>query len=103
MSWLQIQKQIRNMGSIGGNTANNALDSSKKRLFRISIMSCVCLLLNTAATASVSVVLEDWSVSSNLWLKCTVAEEALTRNWAAYGMYEGSRFTCFSSPRDIFG
>jgi hypothetical protein len=103
MSWLKIQKQIRNMAGVGGNTANNALDSSKKRLFRISIMSCVCLLMNTAATASVSVVLEDWSVSSNLWLRCTVFEVALTRKWAAYGLHQGSRLTYFSSAKDIFG
>jgi hypothetical protein len=100
MSWLQIRKQIGNLGNVA-NTANRGIDSSKKRIFRISIMSCACLLMNTAATASVSVVLEDWSASSNLWLVCTVFEEALTRNWAAYGMHKGSRFTCFSSARDI--
>jgi hypothetical protein len=94
MSWLKIQKQVGNMGDVV-QTARRTLDSSKKRLFRIAIMSCACLLMNTAATVSVAVVLEDWSVSSNLWLTCTVFEEALTRNWAAYGMYEGSRFTCF--------
>ncbi len=99
------------MGNLGKvtNTANRAIDSyraidsSKKRILRISIMSCACLLMNTAATASVSVVLEDWSVSSNLWLTCSAYEKALTRNWAAYGMHKGSRFICFSSASDIFG
>ncbi len=94
MSWLKIQKQIGNMGGVS-QTASSAVDASKKRLFRIAIMSCACLLMNTAATVSVAVVLEDWSVSSNLWLRCTIFEESMTRDWAAYGLYEGSRLNCF--------
>jgi hypothetical protein len=101
MSWLKIQKQIGNMGDVV-QPAMKTINSSKKRLFRIAIMSCACLLMNTAATVSMAVVLEDWSVSSNLWLTCTIFEVSTTRNWAAYGLHEGSRLSCFSSARDIF-
>ncbi len=48
--------------------------SSKNRLFRIAIMSCACLLMNMAATVSMAIVLDEWSVSSNLWLRCTIFE-----------------------------
>ncbi len=101
MSWLKIQKQIGNMGNVG-QSAKRTIDASKNRLFRIAIMSCACLLMNTAATVSMAVVLEDWSVSSNLWLRCIIFEETMTRDWAAYGLHEGSRLYCFSSARDIF-
>ena len=104
MSWYEINKQLGTIGDIGNRAspAKRTIDASKKRIFRIAIMACACLLMNTAATVSLAVVLEDWSVSSNLWLTCTVFEDALTRNWAAYGMHEGSRLNCFSSARDIF-
>jgi hypothetical protein len=48
--------------------------------------------MNTAATVSVSVVLEDWSVSSDQWLICTVVETSLTRKWANYGFHVGDRY-----------
>ena len=105
MSWYKINKQIGRISrhvTEGTSAAKRQTDASKQRIFRIAIMSCACLLMNTAATASVSVVLGDWSASSDLWLTCTTFEEAMTRNWAAYGMHEGSRFLCFSSARDIF-
>jgi hypothetical protein len=97
MSWNEINKQLGTVGDNRASPAKRKIDASKKRIFRIATMSCACLLLNTAATVSLVGVLEDWSVSSNLWLACTVREEALTRNWAAYGMHEGSRLNCFSS------
>jgi hypothetical protein len=97
MSRYKISRNIGAFGDVGirTSTAKKKIDASKSRLFRISIMSCACLLMNTAATLSMAVVLEDWSVSSGLWLTCTVSEEPLTRNWAAYGLNNGSRLNCF--------
>ncbi len=102
MSRYTINRKIGPMGDVGNrtSTARRKIDASKNRLFRISIMSCACLLMNTAATVSTAVVLDDWSVSSNLWLRCTIFEEALTRNWAAYGLHKGSRLNSFFPARD---
>ena len=77
-----------------GNTAkddpgSSTINSTRKRLIRISFMSCTCLLMNTVATISVSTVLDDWSYSSGIWLTCTVSEETFTRNWENYGFYKG--------------
>jgi hypothetical protein len=99
-SWYKINKQIGTMYDVD-TPAKRKVNASKNRLFRIAIMACACLLMNTAATVSMAVVLEDWSVSSNLWLKCSISETAMTRNWAAYGLHDGSRLSCFSSARDI--
>jgi hypothetical protein len=60
-------------------------------------MSCACLLMNTAATVSMSVVLADWSVSSDQWLTCTVVETFYTHNWANYGFHVGDRYFLFGS------
>ena len=98
MSWHKINKQIRYVAD-RASAAKRKIDASKKRIVRIAIMSCSCLLINTAATVSMAAVLEDWSVSSNLMLRCTIFETTLSRDWAAYGLH---RFTCFSSARDIF-
>jgi hypothetical protein len=105
MSWFKITQKLGAFGDIGKrtSTAKRSVDASKNRLFRISIMSCACLLMNTAATLYMAADLEDWSVSSDLLVTCKVSEEALTRNWTAYGMHEGSRFICSSSARDICG
>ncbi len=88
MSWYEITKKVQG-------TRNKKIDESKKRIFRVAIMSCACLLMNTAATVSLSVVLEDWSVSSNQWLTCTVLETFVTRNWTNYGLYIGDRYFLF--------
>jgi hypothetical protein len=76
MSWHTINKTIGIMYDVGNRTgtAKRKVDASKNRLFRISIMACACLLMNTAATVSMAIVLHDWSVSSNLWLTCTIFE-----------------------------
>jgi hypothetical protein len=105
MSWYKVSHLVKalpenQVHGMGKENVNASTITARNRLFRISVMSCACLLMNTAATASVSVVLDDWSASSDLWLRCIVFEEAMTRNWAAYGMHEGSRFICFSSVRD---
>jgi hypothetical protein len=73
------------------------IDASRNRLFRVAITSCACLLMNTAATISLSVVLEDWSVSSEQWLTCAVVETSLTRNWTNYGFHVGDRYFLFGS------
>ena len=76
MSWYEISKKVRVLteGTSGTSAGIKKIAASKKRLFRVAIMSCACLLMNTAATVSLSVVLEDWSVSSDQWLTCTVVE-----------------------------
>jgi hypothetical protein len=91
MSWYKIGVITKR----NGDKKRTKLDASRNRLFRISAMSCACLLMNTAATTYVSVVLEDWSVSSELWLTCTISETIFTRNWSNYGMNVESRFFLF--------
>ncbi len=104
MSWYEITKKVRVLseGTSITSTGNKKVDASRNRLFRIAIMSCACLLMNTAATVSLSVVLEDWSVSSDQWLRCTVLETSWTRNWANYGFHAG-RYFCLVPDRKIPG
>ena len=99
MSWYEIKKITIKVteGTSRNSAANKKIAASRKRLFRVAIMSCACLLMNTAATVSLSVVLEDWSVSSDQWLTCTVAETIYTRNWANYGFHVGDRYFPFGS------
>jgi hypothetical protein len=99
MSWYEITIKVRVLTEVssGSSTRNKKIGSSKNRLFRVAIMSCACLLMNTAATVSMSVVLEDWSVSSDQWLTCTVFETLFTRNWANYGLHVGDRYFLFVS------
>jgi hypothetical protein len=110
MSWYAITKKVGvfTVTSLNSktrtSTGNKKIDASRNRLFRVAIMSCACLLMNTAATVSMSVVLEDWSVSSDQWLTCTVVETSFTRNWANYGFHVGDRyFLLFGSwPKDTY-
>jgi hypothetical protein len=95
MSWYEITKNVRVLSK--GGTRNKKIAASRNRLFRVAVMSCACLLMNIAATVSMSVVLEDWSVSSDQWLTCTVAETVYTRNWANYGFHVGDRYFLFCS------
>ncbi len=97
MSWYEIAKKIGVLtkGTSGTSDGIKKIAASKKRLFRVAIMSCACLLMNTAATISLSVVLEDWSASSGQWLTCTVREKIYTRIWANYGFQEGERYFLF--------
>jgi hypothetical protein len=97
MSWYEVTKKVRVLteGTSRTSTGIKKIDASRKRLFRVAIMSCACLLMNTAATVSLSVVLKDWSVSSEQWLICTVNEVSLTRNWANYGFHVGDRYFLF--------
>ena len=98
MSWYEITKKVRVLTegrTSRTSTGKKKIDASRNRLFRVAIMSCACLLMNTAATVSVSVVLEDWSVSSDQWLTCVVVETSLTRNWANYGFHVGDRYFLF--------
>jgi hypothetical protein len=98
MSWYDITKKVRVLteGTSRTSTGIKKIDASRNRLFRVAIMSCACLLMNTAATVSLSVVLEDWSVSSDQWLTC-ILETPTTRNWANYGFHEGDRYVLFGS------
>jgi hypothetical protein len=100
MSWYEITTKVRVLTkgtSSTRSTGKKKIDASKNRLFRVAIMSCACLLMNTAATVSMSVVLEGWSVSSDKWLTCTVVETSTTRNWANYGFHVGDRYLLFGS------
>ena len=99
MSWYEITKKVRVLtkGTSRTSTGQKKIAASRNRLFRVAIRSCACLLMNTAATVSMSVVLEDWSVSSDQWLTCTVVETTLTRNWANYGFHGGDRYFLFGS------
>jgi hypothetical protein len=105
MSWFQITKKVSAItkGTFRtASTGKNDIDASRNRLFRVAIMSCACLLMNTAATVSMSMVLENWSVSSDKWLTCTVTTGSfVSRNWANYGFYEGDRYFlfCFVTKR----
>ena len=99
MAWYEIAKKVRVLtkSTSRTSTGKKKIAASTNRLFRVAIMSCACLLMNTAATVSLSVVLEDWSVSSDQWLICTVVETVYTRNWADYGFHVGDRYFQFCS------
>ncbi len=88
-------------GTSGTSAGVKKIAASRNRLFRVAIMSCACLLMNTAATIFLSVILEDWSVSSGQWLICTVGETFFTRDWANYGFHVGDRlfFVWFLTER----
>jgi hypothetical protein len=108
LSWYEIAKKVRVLTEGTSRTIftigkkKKKIDASRNHLFCVAIMSCACLLMNTAANVSMSVVLKDWSVSSDQWLTCTVIETFLTRNWANYGMHVGDRYFLFGSrPNDI--
>jgi hypothetical protein len=95
MSWYEITKKVRVLTEGSARTSSTGkkkIDASRNRLFRVAIMSCACLLMNTAATVFMSVVLEDWSVSSDHLVTCAVAETSLTRKWANYGLHVGDRY-----------
>ena len=99
MSWYEITKKVRVLTEGSARTSSTGkkkIDASRNRLFRVAIMSCACLLMNTAATVFMSVVLEDWSVSSDHLVTCAVAETSLTRKWANYGLHVGDRYFLFS-------
>jgi hypothetical protein len=101
MSWYEITKKVRVLTEEKGTsrakttTGKKKMEASRNLLFRVALMSCACLLMNTAATTSLSVVLKDWSVSSDLRLTCIVVETPLTRNWANYGFDVGDRYFLF--------
>ncbi len=99
MSWYEIAKKVRVLTEgtprISIPKVKKEIGASRNRLFRVAITSCACLLMNTAATVSMSVVLEDWSVSSDQWLTCTVVETFYTRNWANYRFHVGDRYFLF--------
>ena len=109
MSWYEITKKVRvltqGISRTSGSrtsTGMKKIDASRNRLFRIAIMSCACLIMNTAATVFMSVVLEDWSVSSDQWLTCSRVESSRDRTWANYGLHVGDRYFLFGSwRRDI--
>jgi hypothetical protein len=46
------------------------------------------LASNMGATTSVSVVLDDWKRSAEMWLMCSF-EDSLSRPWSTYGLHEG--------------
>ncbi len=98
MSWYEITKITKKIaeGTSRNVTVNKKIAASRKRLFRIAIMSCACLLMNTGATIFMSVVLKDWSVSTDQWLTCTF-ETFTTRNWENYGFHVGDRYFLFGS------
>ncbi len=83
-------------------TRHKNLLASKNRLFRVSLMSCACLLLNTAANVSLSVALEGWSLSSDIWMTCKF-ETFLSHNWSNYGLNEGDRCVSTTLATVIFG
>lgn len=80
-SWLEIgvvvqnAKNFRANPTTGSAKASSMASATRNRLLRISFMSCMCLLMNTATTVSVSVVLGEWSRSSDIWLACSISEE----------------------------
>jgi hypothetical protein len=99
MSWYEITKKVHVLteGTSGTSDGIKQINATRKRLFRVAIMSCACLLMNTAATIYLSVILEDWSASSDQWLTCTVVELSYSRNWANYGFHVGDRYFLFGS------
>jgi hypothetical protein len=67
-------------------TPNTKSNKSRKRLLRIAGMVSICLVLNTAATLSISVHLEDWNRTADIALTCQTEESWAKRNWENYGL-----------------
>jgi hypothetical protein len=68
---------------------NTQSDKSRKRLLRIAGMVSICLVLNTAATLSISVKHEDWSRTADIALTCQTKESWTKKNWENYGLRIG--------------
>jgi hypothetical protein len=64
-------------------------DKSRKRLLRIAGVVSICLVLNTAATLSISVKQEDWIRTANISLTCQTKESWSKKNWENYGLGRG--------------
>ena len=107
LSWLKIGSIQQSLGltagtTIGGETRHK-IRGQRKRLFRIAFHTSVCLLLSLAITIVTGGLLEDWSRSSDIWLRCTVYSQ---RNWDEYGLKDGdfvcgvngTSFNSFSGP-----
>jgi hypothetical protein len=71
-------------------TPNTESNKSRMRLLRIAGMVSICLVLNTAATLSISVHLEDWNRTADIALTCQTGESWTKRNWENYGFRRGA-------------
>jgi hypothetical protein len=93
LSWLKIGLIQKNLGlnastNIGRETRQK-IAGQRRRLFRIAFLTSVSLLVSLVITVLTAGVLEDWSRSSNVWLRCTRYEKGILHNWDAYGFENG--------------
>jgi hypothetical protein len=67
------------------------VEAARSRLLRISIMSCICLLMNVAFTLKVSLDFREWSHTAETSLYCRLEDSGWNRDWEIYGLKEGDR------------
>ena len=78
LSWFEVRSAQASLG-VNNNfdsvkAANEKIARQRKKLFRIALMTCACLLLNMAMTIGISVSLEEWAESENQKLDCSFHE-----------------------------
>jgi len=94
-SWWIIRRAELKIGenqethSAHAKARTNTSRNTRRRLLAIAVMVCLCVLINTVVTVLTSSTLEEWSVSADLWLQCTLFETKYSRDWGAYGFEEG--------------
>jgi hypothetical protein len=69
--------------------AQRNIRGQKQRLFRIALLTTICLLVQGTLIVLISSTLEEWSYSSEVLLHCTLYETDFNRNWDAHGYTEG--------------
>jgi hypothetical protein len=93
LSWLKIgliQKSFGlNVSTNIGRETRQTIAGQRRRLFRIAFLTSVSLLVSLVINVLTAGVLEGWSRSSEVWLKCTLYENTITHNWDAYGFENG--------------
>ena len=90
ISWREIGAIAKALKKDESSTATRRkIDGQRRRLLQISLQTCLCLILNVAATVGISGTLDEWGRSSNLWLQCTLFETWRNRDWDAYGFSDG--------------
>jgi hypothetical protein len=69
--------------------AQRNIRGQKRRLFRIALLTTICLLVQGTITILISSTLEEWNDSSEAWLYCTLHDNGVFRNWELYGHTDG--------------
>ncbi len=99
LSWLKvgsIQKELGLDHAIGtvrttswAGTTRRKISGQRARLFRIALLTSVCLLISLVITIVTGGLLKDWRRSSDVWMECTLYGRPNSRRWDAYDLKEG--------------